>query len=91
MVRKFGSNSRIAGRDTALPDDTFDSNLEICYEVLLYLASRITKLQPGDVFEFITGDPAAGEKIPPWCDLRGYTLLESSALPDGRQRFLIRK
>ncbi|MEP7286861.1 MAG: sulfurtransferase TusA family protein [Chloroflexota bacterium] len=71
--------------------DTFASNIEICYEILLYLSSRLMRLQPGDVLEFVTGDPTANEKIPPWCDARGYTLLESGLSEDGRQRFLIQK
>jgi TusA-related sulfurtransferase len=73
------------------PGDTFDSNLEICYEILLYLSSRLARLKPGEALEYITGDPEAGEKIPPWCDARGYTLLKSGPTPDGRQRFLIQK
>ncbi len=73
------------------PDDSFATGLEICYEVLLYLSSRLARLKPGDVFEFTTSDPEAGDKIPPWCETRGYTLLSTQVLPDGRQRFLIRK
>lgn len=72
-------------------DDTFDSNLEICYEILLYLSSRLARLAPGERLEFITGDPEAADKIPAWCDLRGYTLLESGPTPDQRQRFVIQK
>ena len=73
------------------PHDTFASGLEICYEILLYLSSRLNRLRPGEVFEFVTSDPQAGDKIPAWCDVRGYTLLDSQPLPDRRQRFLIRK
>ena len=73
------------------PQDTFASGLEICYEVLLYLSSRVNRLKQGDVLEFITSDPEAGNKIPGWCEMRGYTLLDTQTLPDGRQQFLIRK
>ena len=73
------------------PNDTFSSNLAVFFEVLLYLASRMAKLQPGEVLAFDTSDPGALDEIPPWCDLRGYTLLESDTLPEGRWRFLIRK
>lgn len=76
---------------TQPPHDSFASDLEICYEVLLYLSSRLARLKPGEALEYITGDPEAGEKVPTWCDHRDYTLLESALLPDGRYRFLIRK
>jgi TusA-related sulfurtransferase len=71
--------------------DKFDSNLQVCYEILLYLSSRLARLQPGSVLEFISGDTEAGEKIAAWCDVRGYTLLESGVSADGRTRFLIQK
>lgn len=71
------------------PEDSFDSNLEICFEVLLYLSSRLAKLEPGGVLAFVSGDPEAPEKIPPWCDARGFMLLDQQASSDGRIRFLI--
>lgn len=73
------------------PDDRFDSNMEICFEILLYLSSRMAKLEPGGVLEFVSGDPEAPDKIPSWCDMRGFTLLDQRAEPDGRVRFLIRR
>jgi TusA-related sulfurtransferase len=77
--------------DLIRADDTFATSLEICYEVLLYLAGRLYKLAPGQTLEFVTSDPTANEKIPAWIDAREYELLSMSALPDGRYRFLIRK
>ena len=71
--------------------DKFDSNLQVCYEILLYLSSRIARLETGEVFEFVSGDADAEQQIIPWCDARGYTLLESNLSPDGRFRFLIQK
>ncbi|MCC7208016.1 MAG: sulfurtransferase TusA family protein [Anaerolineae bacterium] len=73
------------------PDDSFDSNLEICFEILLYLSSRMAKLEPGGVLAFVSGDPDAPDKIPTWCDERGFTLLGHQPEPDGRVRFLIRR
>lgn len=73
------------------PDDRFDSNLEICFEILLYLSSRMAALEPGGVLAFVSGDPEAPGKIPPWCEARGYTLLEQRTEPDGRVRFVIRR
>lgn len=73
------------------PNDTFSTDLVICYEVLLYLSSRLARLAPGETLEFVTGDPEAAETIPPWCEAREYTLIERTTLTDGRLRFLIRK
>jgi TusA-related sulfurtransferase len=71
--------------------DEFASNLQVCFEILLYLSSRLTRLKPGETLAYITSDPEAEDKIQSWCDERGYTLLESGPSEDGRQRFLIQK
>jgi TusA-related sulfurtransferase len=73
------------------PQDVFSTGLDVCFEVLLYLSSRLARLAPGETLEFIARDPASEDKIQQWCDLRGYTLQLSERLPDGRQRFLIQK
>jgi TusA-related sulfurtransferase len=73
------------------PQDTFVSGLDVCYEVLLYLSSRLARLKPGETLEFITSAARAEEKITDWCEMREYTLLVSELLPDGRRRFLIQK
>jgi TusA-related sulfurtransferase len=91
---KIRASERIIDSIHTMPaqsEDSFDSNLEICYEILLYLSSRMAKLEPGGVLSFVSGDPEAPEKIPPWCDMRGYTLLDQQALAGGRTRFLIRR
>ncbi len=74
-----------------MPADTFDSNLEICYEILLYLAARLARLRFGEGFEYTTSDPDAPEKIAAWCEVRGFPLLLCESLSDGRSRFLIEK
>ncbi|MBO9309519.1 MAG: sulfurtransferase TusA family protein [Chloroflexi bacterium] len=71
--------------------ESFDSNLEICYEVLLYLASRMARLRAGEVFEYLSGDPSAESKIKDWCDARAFRLATCERLPDGRWRFVIEK
>ena len=72
-------------------DVSFATTLEICYEILLYLSSRMSKLASGEIFEFITNDPGASEKITAWCEVREFVLLADDMLPDGRHRFLIQK
>ncbi|MHB8625085.1 MAG: sulfurtransferase TusA family protein [Aggregatilineales bacterium] len=69
--------------------DSFESNLVVCYEVLLYLSGRIMRLPPGTPFTFVTGDPDAAKAIPPWCDTHGYALLSYDQQPDGRWQFVI--
>ena len=64
----------------------------VCYEIRLYLASRLAKLAPGEPFEFLTTDPTAPETVPEWCDLRGFTLISSEPAAmraDGRSRFVL--
>jgi TusA-related sulfurtransferase len=70
---------------------TFASDLEICYEVLLYLSSRLRQVAPGQTLEFVSGDPQAEEKVCAWIEQREYVLLDHSRLPDGRWRFLIQR
>jgi len=73
------------------PSDHFASDLQVCYEILLYLASRMAKLAPGELFEFVTRDAEAAETIPAWCETRDFTLRAADPLPDGRWRFVIQK
>ncbi len=82
-----GSN----GQSIQSPQDAFSTGLDVCFEVLLYLSSRLARLKPGETLEFIARDPGAEDKIQDWCDMRGYTLQRTERLPDGRQRFLIQK
>lgn len=77
--------------DDTQAHDTFASNLEICYEVLLYLSSRLAKLAAGEVLEYITGDAEAEEKIVAWSEQRDIAVLEHERLADGRWRFLLQK
>lgn len=74
-----------------VPGSHFESDLEICFEVLLYLSSRISKLYSGETFEFVSGDPDATAKVIDWCEARDYPLLSTEILPDGRARFVIQK
>lgn len=76
------------------PTDRFSSTMQVCYEILLYLNSRMGKLQPGEVLEFVTTDPGTQDEIPQWCELRGYTLLsveQIAATPLEQWRYTIQK
>jgi TusA-related sulfurtransferase len=71
--------------------DSFTTDMNVCYEVLMYLAGLMNKLPEGDVLEFITSDPNAEAEIRPWIELREYTLVSVDTQPDGKKRFLIRR
>jgi len=72
--------------------NSFASDMLACYEIRLYLSSRLAKLAEGEPFEFLTSDPDAPDAIPEWCDQRGFTLLNvesAESRTDGRTRFVI--
>jgi TusA-related sulfurtransferase len=71
--------------------DSFAATMDVCYEVLLYLNSRMSKLKPGEVMEFLTPDPNAIDEIPAWCELRGYQFLSVAETESGQWRYLIQK
>ncbi|NJL92311.1 MAG: sulfurtransferase TusA family protein [Anaerolineae bacterium] len=73
------------------PTDTFSTQLEVCYEVLLFLSTRMQRLAPGEILEFISCDPDAPRAVEEWTALRSYELLAVEALEDGQTRFLIRR
>ena len=72
-----------------MPVESFESNLAVCYEVLLYLSGRLMRLPVGVPFTFTTSDRDAVDAIPAWCDTRGYSLLSADQQPDGRWTFVI--
>jgi len=73
------------------PADSFSTGLEVCTEVMLFLASRMQKLAPGEVFEFISSDPNAANELIPWIEMRGFELLDFQEIADHQIRFLIRR
>lgn len=73
------------------PSDNFTSHLNVCYEVLLYLAYRMQQLAPGEVLEFTSSDPQAPEALLPWIEARGDELLSMDYMEDGLLRFWIRR
>jgi TusA-related sulfurtransferase len=74
------------------PANSFATDMLVCYEIRLYLSSRLAKLAEGEPFEFLTTDPDAFEAVPEWCDQRGFTLLTAESAEsrtDGHARFVI--
>ncbi len=73
------------------PNDSFSTQLEVCYEIKLYLATLLHRLEPGEVLEFISTDPNAQAELETWAVLRGHELVDIQPLDAQRTRFLIRK
>ena len=72
--------------------NSFATDMLVCYEIRLYLSSRLAKMAVGESFEFLTTDPDAPVAIPEWCEQRGYTLISSELAAnrsDGRSRFVV--
>ena len=72
--------------------NSFATDMLVCYEIRLYLSSRLAKLPVGEPFEFLTTDRDAPVAVPEWCDQRGYTLISierAESRSDGRSRFVI--
>ena len=57
----------------------------------LRTAKRLRTLRPGERLAVLTSDPLAPLDIAHLCRERGDALLASEALPDGGNRFLIRR
>jgi TusA-related sulfurtransferase len=73
------------------PTEHFSTNLQVCYEVKLYLAYLLQKLAPGEILEFTSSDPNSPAEILPWLELREYELVEIQHIEDNLIRFFIRR
>lgn len=73
------------------PTEIFETRLEVCYEVMLYLAARLQKLAAGEVLAFVSSDPNARHVIPSWADERGFEVIDIQELELDQTRFLIRR
>jgi TusA-related sulfurtransferase len=71
--------------------DSFSSDLPVCYEIKLYLNSLMQGLAAGEVLEFISPDPGAEKELLEWAALRGYDIISTEQLDSQQTRFLIRR
>jgi tRNA 2-thiouridine synthesizing protein A len=77
--------------DCRTPDDFLDAAGEACGTVTPLIKQSLSTLQPGQVLEVLTHDPATRTGVPAWCRLTGHALVETR-VEDGRgTRFWIRK
>lgn len=72
-------------------DQTVDCKGLSCPMPMLKVAKAMKGLQSGQVLEMIGTDPGTKSDLPRWCDKTGNTLLETSELPGGVSRYIIKK
>ena len=76
------------------PDRTLDAPGLACVDLTPLIASTMRDLQPGQVLEVHTDDPAARVGVPAWCRLTRNPLVQTTAvssLPDNQTIFHIAK
>jgi tRNA 2-thiouridine synthesizing protein A len=77
--------------DDRPPDQFLDAAGEACGTVTPVIKQSLSTLQPGQVLEVLTHDPATRAGVPAWCRLTGHVLVETRAEEGRRTRFWIRK
>jgi tRNA 2-thiouridine synthesizing protein A len=72
-------------------DEFLDAVGEACGTVTPVIKRSLSTLQPGQVLEVLTHDPATRAGVPAWCRLTGHVLVEARVEEERRTRFWIRK
>jgi tRNA 2-thiouridine synthesizing protein A len=72
-------------------DEFLDAAGEACGTVTPVIKQALSALQPGQVLEVLTHDPAARAGVPAWCRLTGHVLVETRVEEGPCTRFWIRK
>lgn len=68
-----------------------DAAGEACGTVTPLIRQALSALQPQQVLEVLTHDPATRAGVPAWCRLTGHELVETRIEDGPRTRFWIRK
>jgi TusA-related sulfurtransferase len=77
-------------KDTMKPKILVDCVGLYCPIPIFNTTTEMEKIEPGDVLEMVTGDPAAVQDIPRWAKRAGHKLLKLSK--EGEEyHFLIQK
>lgn len=72
-------------------DEFLDAAGEACGTVTPLIKQTLSALQPGQVLEVLTHDPATRTGVPAWCRLTGHVLVETRVKDGPCTRFRIRK
>ena len=69
---------------------TLDCRGRPCPMPVIELAKAISTVQPGDMLEVLSDDPAAAVDIPAWCRMRGHEYVGSEPRDVGAS-YLVRR
>ncbi|MGH8430702.1 MAG: sulfurtransferase TusA family protein [Solimonas sp.] len=72
-------------------DVFLDAAGEACGTVTPVIKQALLPLEPGQVLEVLTHDPATRAGVPAWCRLTGHELVHAQAEGEAHTRFYIRK
>jgi TusA-related sulfurtransferase len=72
-------------------DTYLDALGEACGTVTPAIRQALLPLEPGQVLEVLTHDPATRAGVPAWCRLTGHELVHARAEGEAHTRFYIRK
>jgi len=78
-------------RHAVAEPEFLDAVGEACGTVTPVIKQSLSTLQPGQVLEVLTHDPATRAGVPAWCRLTGHVLVETRVEEERRTRFWIRK
>jgi len=72
-------------------DSFLDAAGEACGTVTPVIRQTLLALEPGQVLEVLTHDPATRAGVPAWCRLTGHALVHVRTEGAERTRFYIRR
>lgn len=80
----------MAEKDNIIPKIMVDCVGLYCPIPIFNTTTEMEKIEPGEVLEMVTGDPAAVQDIPRWAKRAGHKLLKLSQVGE-EFHFLIQK
>lgn len=80
----------MAEKDNIKPKIMVDCVGLYCPIPIFNTTTEMEKIEPGDILEMVTGDPAAVQDIPRWAKRAGHKLIKLSQVGE-EYHFLIQK
>jgi TusA-related sulfurtransferase len=72
-------------------DIVLDGAGNACVDLTPRIKQTISPMQPGQILEVTSDDPAAREGVPAWSRLTGHELLEVVHVDDRSTRFFLKR